>query len=83
MGNVIVRYRILPDSPDNFKEVKKGLESLKPDSLDEEPIAFSLKALIFVKVIPDASGGEDELEKTVMDLPHVDTVETISVSRSL
>lgn len=83
MGSVIVRYRILPDSPDNLEAVRQGLDNLQPDRLDEEPIAFSLKALIFAKVVPDSPGTEEELEKKVQAVPHVETVETISVTRSL
>lgn len=83
MGSVIVLYRILPDSPDNFEAVKEALEGLKPDRLDDDPIAFSLKAIKFIKMIPDAPGAEEELEKTVMAIEHVETVETISVTRSL
>jgi len=83
MGNVIVLYRILPDSPENFEAVKKALLGLKPDRMEEEPIAFGLKAIRFTKVVPDAPGAEEQLESQVQALPHVETVETITVTRSL
>jgi elongation factor 1-beta len=83
MGQVIVRYRILPDSPDNFEELKKALESLEPASMEEEPIAFGLKAIKFVKVVEDSPRAEEDLENRVKAIPHVETVETISVTRSL
>lgn len=83
MAQVIVCYRILPDSPENFETLKKSLESLHPDQMEEDPIAFTLKAIKFTKMIPDAAGAEEELEKKVRSLPHVETVETILVTRSL
>lgn len=83
MGSIIVMYRILPDSPDNFPAIKEALENLKPDRMDEEPIAFSLKAIKFVKVLPEIDGAEEELENTIRGIKHVDTIETISVTRSL
>lgn len=83
MGNVIVLYRILPDSPDHFDEVRRSLQGLKPDKLEEEPIAFGLKAFRFIKVIPDAPRADEDMEDRVRALPHVETVETVSVTRSL
>ena len=83
MGNVIVFYRILPDSPENFETVKKSLSDLKPEKMEEEPIAFGLKALKFVKFVPDSRGAEEELENKVRAIKHVETVETISVTRGL
>lgn len=82
MGNVIVLYRILPDSPEHFDTVKKELEDLKPDKLEEDPIGFGLKALKFTKVIADAPRTEEDLENTVRALPHIQTVETLAVTRS-
>jgi len=83
MGKVIVRYRILPDAPENFQRLRKSLESLSPDKMDEDPIAFGLKAIIFTKLVDDRSGAEEELEARVKALPHAETVETISVTRGL
>ena len=83
MGQVIVRYRILPDSPDNFEEIKAALEALDPATLEVEPIAFTLKAVIFTKLVEDRPGAEEELENAVNNIKHVDTIETISVTRTL
>ena len=83
MGNVIVLYRILPDSPENFEKIKKSLEKLKPEKMEEEPIAFGLKALKFTKFIPDSSGAEEELESKIRSIPHIETVETLAVTRGL
>ena len=82
MGNVIVKYRILPDSPDNFELLKAELLKLKPDKLEEEPIGFGLKALHFIKVVEDKPRAEDDLEIEVQKCPHMESMETISVTRS-
>lgn len=83
MGEVICVYRILPASPEKFDGMKKALEALKPDRIEEEPIAFGLKAIKFTKIIPDASGAQDELEKKLESTDGVDNVETVMVSRSM
>ena len=83
MGNVIVLYRILPDSPESFERVKKGLEGLKPDKMEEEPIAFGLKALKVTKVLPETPGVDEEFEKKLQSLPHVQSVEIVAVTRGL
>jgi len=84
MGNVIVRYRILPDIPENYQKVLETLEKeIQPDRLDEEPIAFSLKAIKLTKMIPDEPGTEDALENKIRAIEHVETVETMGVTRGL
>ncbi len=83
MGEVICVFRIMPESPEKFEEIKKALEELKPDRLEEEPIAFGLKALKFTKVIPDESGTQDELENKLESIDGIQSVETLTVSRSL
>lgn len=83
MGKVICVYRIMPGAPEKFDDVKKSLEELKPERLEEEPIAFGLKALKFTKVIPDESGTQDELENKLEAIDGVENIETLTVSRSL
>ena len=83
MGSVIAVFRILPDSPDNFDKVKSGIESLKPARLDEEPIAFGLKAIKATFIIPDTGGKMDELENKLNSIDSTQAVETLKVSRSL
>ena len=49
----------------------------------EEPIAFGLKAFKVTMLIPDKSGLIDELDNKMSSIPHVNSVETLSVSRGL
>ena len=83
MGDVIAVFRILPDSPDSFDKVKQGLEALKPAKLEEEPVAFGLKALKVTFMIPDAGGQMDKLENKLNAIEGAQSVETLRVSRSL
>jgi elongation factor 1-beta len=83
MGEVICVYRIMPASPEKFDDMKKALEALKPERMEEEPIAFGLKAIKFTKIIPDASGAQDELEKKLESIDLAENVETLMVSRSM
>ena len=73
----------MPDSPESFDVIKAELQKLGPQRLEEEPIAFGLKALKFTKVIPDDEGAMPQLEESLSKIEHVQSVETITVSRSL
>ena len=84
MGDVICVFRIMPDSPENFSSIRTSLEALQPERLEDEPIAFGLTALKFTKIIPDeVEGALPELEDKLNNIEHVQSVETITVSRSL
>ncbi|MCD6590754.1 MAG: hypothetical protein J7K72_02165 [Candidatus Aenigmarchaeota archaeon] len=83
MGDVIVVFRIIPKEMDKFDSVREHLEQLKPQRLEEEPIAFGLKALRFTKLIPDKEGALTKLEEDIKNIDDVQTVETIEITRSL
>ncbi len=83
MGEVIVVFRVMPDSPESCAAVKAALEKLKPSRLEEEPVAFGLTAYKFTKLVPDAAGHVEKLEEQLGKLPHVQSVENIMTSRSL
>lgn len=82
MGDVILVFRIMP-KPDLFDRVKAEIEALKPDRLEEEPIAFGLKALKLTKVVPDESGGVEAFEKQLESIDGIDSVENVMTTRSL
>ena len=83
MGDVIVVFRIIPKEMDKFDSVRERIEQLKPQRLEEEPIAFGLKALRFTKLIPDKEGALTKLEEDIKNIDDVQTVETIEITRSL
>jgi len=83
MGDVIVVFKVIPENMDFFEEVGKGLKALEPQRLEEEPVAFGLKAWKFTKLIPDAEGTLPKLEEDIEKIPHVQSSENVAVSRSL
>ena len=83
MGNVICIYEILPDSPESLGKVKKGLEELKPESIEEVPIAFGLKSLTVKIVIPEEDGALDSIENKLNDIDGVTSVELKHSTRAL
>jgi elongation factor 1-beta len=83
MGDVIMVYKVLPDGPDKLEQVKAGLEKLKPQRLEEEPIGFGMSALKFTTIIPDAGGSQDELEEKISAIDGVSEIEVLRASRSM
>ena len=83
MGEVIVVFRILPDGIDSFESVKEQCEALKPERLEEEPIAFGLKALKFSKIIPDGPGVMDKLENDINAIKGLGSAENIFTTRAM
>jgi elongation factor 1-beta len=83
MGEVICVYKVMPDSPESLGSVRKALEELKPERLEEEPLAFGLVALKVTMIIPDGSGVLEELEEKLSKIPNVNSVENILTTRAL
>ncbi len=74
---------IMPDSPECFEKLKKSLENMEPNRLEEEPVAFGIVALKFTKLIPDEPGNLTVLEKKLNDIEGVGSVENIMTSRAM
>ena len=83
MGEVIAVFRILPDSPENFNSVRSKIKKMKPAKLEDEPVAFGLKAVRATFLIPDEGGKMDEIENMLNCIEGVQSSETLQVSRSL
>ena len=83
MGEVILVLRVLPDSPENVGKVREVLQALKPQRLEEEPIAFGMLAFKFTILIPDAGGEQDRMENRVNSIPGVGSSEVIQASRAM
>ncbi|MEK6850716.1 MAG: elongation factor 1-beta [Nanoarchaeota archaeon] len=80
MATVVIKIRILPDSPEaNLDEIKtKSISLLKPEgakniSFEEEPIAFGLKALILKTDMPEEKGTE-LVESILSKISHVSSL---------
>ena len=81
MGNVAISMRIMPESPDvDMEKLKKEIsKKVKIQDSKIEPIAFGLKALKLMVIIPDAAGA-DSLEKDIRSVKGVGEVEIESVT---
>ncbi len=83
MGEVILVIRVLPDSPENVGKVREGLQALKPQRLEEEPLAFGMVAFRLTIMIPDAGGEQDKMENRVNSVLGVGSSEVIQASRAM
>ncbi len=83
MGDVIVVLRVMPEGVDVIEDVKKGLDELEPQKIEEEPVAFGLKALKVTKIVPDEENFLEDLEEKIRSIKGVQSVEVLTVSRSL
>lgn len=83
VGDVILVYKILPQDPSKFGQVKAGLEKIKHQRIEEEPIGFGITALKFTVMVPDEGGKQDELEEQINAIDGVSEVELLKFSRSM
>ena len=78
MGSVAVTFKIMPDSPDTYleeikKEISKKIE-IKDSKI--EPVAFGLKILRVLVVVPDKS--IENIENDIRSVKGVSEVEVES-----
>jgi len=88
MATAILKLKIMPESPEADLgaiegKTKAALEKLgaKIHSVEKEPIAFGLVALIFTVVWPEEI-GTDEAENAVKGVESVSSVEIIDYRRA-
>lgn len=80
MGNVIIALKIMPESPEtNLENVRSEISKiLKIQDSKIEPIAFGLKALKILVIVPDKETGD--IEGKIKEVKGVSGVETESVT---
>lgn len=85
MGEVIVGLKILPKTLEvNLDKLEEKIrEAIKPERISREPIAFGLVAIHVTKLVPDAEGQIDEIERKLKAIEEVGEVEVTGISRSL
>jgi elongation factor 1-beta len=90
MADVIVKLRVMPESPDIdlqklHKEIDviiKGFGSRGNHNVTQEPVAFGLKALVFVFMIDEKKSNMEELETKVKAIPGINSAEVVDVRRA-
>ncbi len=87
MGTVAATLKVMPSSVDaDFEKIKKEIEKVvssekdvKLQSMEEKPVAFGLKALHILLIMPDAH-GTDSIEKAIEAIDGVASVEAGDVT---
>ena len=91
MADVVITMKIMPEPPEVDLEqlTKLALEKitayteLDNNKVEQEPMAFGLKALKIMFVMDEAKGDTDPLEKELNSIPHVASVEVTDVRRTI
>ena len=81
MGQVAVTIKVMPESPETdldkiksqIKKAVSGKTEIK--NIKETAIAFGLKQLEILLLMPDQSGGTDEIEDKIRKIKGVSSVE--------
>jgi len=76
MGDVSLTLKVMPKGKDVDLDKIKGeiMSRIDPHEIEEEEVAFGLKALNVVKVIPEEEGDPDEVEEEILDIEDVNDV---------
>ena len=90
MAEVLVKIKIMPESPeidlDKVKEEINGMVEKFDAKLMQsniEPIAFGLKAMNITLLWKEDRGSTDELEKKILGITGVQSVEVTDVRRAI
>ncbi len=91
MANVVATIKMMPESPEvNLEDVavkaKKKISDFAGEGevkVEEEPVAFGLKALNITFVMDESKGSTETLEDELKDLEGVQSVETTDVRRAV
>jgi elongation factor 1-beta len=90
MAQVIITFRIMPDSPDSdLKAIElKVTEAInrfggEVGRVEIKPVAFGLKAIELIFVADEAKGGTDDLESEISGFDDITSVEVIDCRRAI
>ncbi len=91
MTNVVVTLKIMPESPEvdlhaiEADAKKKIIDFAGPGDMkiEQEPIAFGLKALNIIFIMDEAKGSTEPIEDAVEEIKGVQSVEVSDVRRAV
>ncbi|MEK6936550.1 MAG: elongation factor 1-beta [Nanoarchaeota archaeon] len=90
MAQVIVTIKLMPSSPEtDLKKIEeKAVEEIKKfggqiGRIEQEPIAFGIKALKISFFSDESKSNLDPLEESLGKIKEVESVETTEVRRAL
>ncbi len=85
MGKVYMKLRVMPEDIDvDLEKVYEKIKEIAPENVEIrdykiQPIAFGLKALLVVAVMPDEGGIGDKLVENIKQIEGVESVEVDAV----
>jgi elongation factor 1-beta len=89
MGTAVVKIKVMPISPDvDLEKIKEEVKSKvggmggKGCNIEEEPIAFGLKAIIAFFAWPEEAELEN-LEESLQKIEDVNSVQVIDIRRAI
>ncbi len=91
MANVVVTLKIMPESPEvdlhkiEADAKKKIIDFAGPGDMkiEQEPIAFGLKALKIIFIMDESKGSTEPIEDAVEEIKGVQSVEVSDVRRAV
>lgn len=90
MATVIVTMKIMPSSPEeDLDSIKSASSKMIADfggtvgKAELEPIAFGLKAIVFMFAMAEDIGDTEELEKKIAGISGVNSVQVTDVRRAV
>ncbi len=82
--NVIVNFKIMPESPEtNLEEIEKKIREMNFGNITDvkvEPIAFGLKAIRMLMILPDEGNIADETQEKIKNIEGIHEVEIDGVT---
>ncbi|WP_290596179.1 MULTISPECIES: elongation factor 1-beta [unclassified Archaeoglobus] len=82
MGSVVMKIRVMPSDVDvNLDEVLEKIKGIQMEEVEVrdtaiQPIAFGLKAIVLMAVMPDAEGIGD---RYIEEIGKIDGVESVEI----
>ena len=91
MAKAVITLKIMPESPDaNLKELeKKALDEINKfagkteTKIEQEPVAFGLKALKIIFVMDEKQGSPDPVAEKIAQIEGVNSAEIVDVRRAI
>lgn len=83
MGDVAVLFKIMPDDVEtDLNAIKEAInDAIDVDGMEEEEVAFGLKAIKVSTILADAEGGPDAAQDALEGITGVRSVELTDMNR--
>lgn len=83
MGDIGVLLKVMPESPEtDLERIKQEIKDrIKVEDMNEEDLAFGLKAIKVLTLVDDAEGGTEEVEEKLQGMEGVKGIEVEDVTK--